>query len=136
MCRKIDEKKKIVSYEVIGNNHVAVPSHYFKVNLFIDLPPNLSIWNQSHSIFLPKEVSKCSPFTIEVLVGETEAGEYDMESYLMPNEATEMNFQDFMVNWFSQHFYIIYYCPTFFSQKHWNSMPDTNEILGRGKGSI
>ncbi|XP_064458692.1 endonuclease G, mitochondrial-like [Ornithodoros turicata] len=56
--------KKYVKYQVIGSNHVAVPTHFFKV-----------------------------------AVGETEGGEVDLESYVMPNTVIDDNIplQSFLV---------------------------------------
>lgn len=54
MFRKEANGKHYVKYEVIGANHVAVPTHFFKV-----------------------------------VVCESEQGSFEMESYVMPNEAID-----------------------------------------------
>lgn len=62
--RTESDGKKYVKYQVIGTNHVAVPTHFFKV-----------------------------------AVGETEHGEVDLESYVMPNAVIDDNIplQSFLV---------------------------------------
>jgi len=54
--RMESDRKLYVKYQVIGQSHVAVPTHFFKV-----------------------------------IVGETKEGEFDVESYVMPNEVIADN---------------------------------------------
>mgnify|MGYP005984345221 CR=1 FL=1 len=65
-CRKEANGKNYVKYEVIGANHVAVPTHFFKV-----------------------------------VVCETKDGQFEMESYVMPNQviSDDTPLTSFMVCW-------------------------------------
>lgn len=56
LFRKENDGKFYIKYQVIGANHVAVPTHFYKV-----------------------------------IIGETTDGKFEMESYVMANQAIDNN---------------------------------------------
>lgn len=69
VCRKDDDGKTYIKYQVIGGNHVAVPTHFFKVVVMETADNKLHL----ESYVMPNQKIEDSPpltvFMVRSIVG-------------------------------------------------------------------